>query len=203
MTQKEKTELIKAICGYLPYGIVCNRPSGNSVITKIYFDKEYNDWVVYNDEGLGGSIIFEKPYLRPMESMTEEEVKDLLKVHIKTKYGEDSDYYKNLIRIERISRHYDNSWSAWIVFKSSYTYSKSTTCFGVGRVTWETTINEIDWLNAHLFDYRGLIPKGLALPATDGMYSTYKYFPPEFKIYEKYAEYLKSKGLAFDAPDGK
>lgn len=28
----------------------------------------------------------------------------------------------------------------------------------------------IDWLNAHHFDYRGLIEKGLALPAPEGMY---------------------------------
>lgn len=28
----------------------------------------------------------------------------------------------------------------------------------------------VDWLNAHHFDYRGLIEKGLALPAKDGMY---------------------------------
>lgn len=28
----------------------------------------------------------------------------------------------------------------------------------------------IDWLNAHHFDYRGLIEKGLALEAEDGMY---------------------------------
>jgi hypothetical protein len=28
----------------------------------------------------------------------------------------------------------------------------------------------IDWLNKHGFDYRGLIPMGLALPATEGMY---------------------------------
>jgi len=27
-----------------------------------------------------------------------------------------------------------------------------------------------DWLNAHHFDYRGLIEKGLALEATEGMY---------------------------------
>ena len=28
----------------------------------------------------------------------------------------------------------------------------------------------VDWLNAHHFDYRGLIKKGLALPAPEGMY---------------------------------
>ena len=29
----------------------------------------------------------------------------------------------------------------------------------------------IDWLNAHHFDYRGLISKGLALEAPEGMYN--------------------------------
>lgn len=29
----------------------------------------------------------------------------------------------------------------------------------------------VDWLNAHHFDYRGLIEKGLALPAPEGMYN--------------------------------
>ena len=28
-----------------------------------------------------------------------------------------------------------------------------------------------DWLNAHHFDYRGLIEKGLALPAKENMYN--------------------------------
>jgi hypothetical protein len=27
-----------------------------------------------------------------------------------------------------------------------------------------------DWLNKNMFDYRGLIPKGLALEAKEGMY---------------------------------
>lgn len=31
---------------------------------------------------------------------------------------------------------------------------------------------EIDWLNTHHFDYRGLIEKGLAMEAPDGMYKT-------------------------------
>ena len=28
----------------------------------------------------------------------------------------------------------------------------------------------VDWLNAHHFDYRGLIEKGLAIEAPEGMY---------------------------------
>ena len=31
--------------------------------------------------------------------------------------------------------------------------------------------DEVDWLNAHHFDYRGLIEKGLALEAPEGMYN--------------------------------
>ena len=34
----------------------------------------------------------------------------------------------------------------------------------------EPITNLIDWLNAHHFDYRGLIEKGLALEAPKGMY---------------------------------
>lgn len=33
------------------------------------------------------------------------------------------------------------------------------------------TYKSIDWLNKNKFDYRGLIPMGLALPATKGMYN--------------------------------
>ena len=37
-----------------------------------------------------------------------------------------------------------------------------------GRV-W--TVDSIDYLNKKMFDYRGLIPKGLALEAPEGMYN--------------------------------
>ena len=35
----------------------------------------------------------------------------------------------------------------------------------------ETAYELIDWLNAHHFDYRGLIERGLALEAPEGMYN--------------------------------
>ncbi len=39
-----------------------------------------------------------------------------------------------------------------------------------GLVTLADTVECMDWLNKHHFDYRGLIPKGLALEAPDNMY---------------------------------
>ena len=110
-----------------------------------------------------------KPYLRPMSSMTEEEVKDLIKVHIR-RYGLNSNYIKNLISIDRISFYErDKDWSAWIKFKDENGHI-TTTCFIVGRINWETTLDEIMWLDKNMFDYRGIIPKGLALVAREGMY---------------------------------
>lgn len=35
---------------------------------------------------------------------------------------------------------------------------------------WTPNYNLIDWLNTHHFDYRGLIEKGLAIEAPEGMY---------------------------------
>ena len=64
-------------------------------------------------------VIF-KPYLRPMSSMTEEEIKE---------------------------------WATILNFVEEKRVEKS-----------------IDWLNAHHFDFRGLIPMGLALEAPEGMY---------------------------------
>ena len=38
------------------------------------------------------------------------------------------------------------------------------------RIRLELCEGYIDWLNAHHFDFRGLIEKGLALEAPEGMY---------------------------------
>ena len=42
---------------------------------------------------------------------------------------------------------------------------------GVERWDKPDLCEEYDWLNAHHFDYRGLIEKGLAIEAPEGMYN--------------------------------
>lgn len=83
-----------------------------------------------------------KPYLRPMSSMTEEEKKEFI-------------HYAGYEVEESVNgRHYE-------YYLKDY----------VG--TPETPIcnyDAIDWLNAHHFDYRGLIEKDLALEAPENMY---------------------------------
>lgn len=65
----------------------------------------------------------------------------------------------------------------------------------------------IDWLNKKMFDYRGLIEKGLAIEAPEEMYNenlqkmSYKYFPIEFSSYEDYVKYLKEKGFAIEVSE--
>jgi hypothetical protein len=49
--------------------------------------------------------------------------------------------------------------------KAFYEYHKEGHCSS----GWATAL--VDWLNAHHFDYRGLIEKGLALEAPEGMYN--------------------------------
>ena len=41
---------------------------------------------------------------------------------------------------------------------------------GFGNESVDTQLKALDWLNAHQFDYRGLIPMGLALEAPKDMY---------------------------------
>ncbi len=51
-------------------------------------------------------------------------------------------------------------------YYDSITYTEDETHF---KGVWCNTV--VDWLNANHFDYRGLIEKGLALEAPEGMYN--------------------------------
>jgi hypothetical protein len=132
MMTEEKQLLLKDLCARLPYGVK---------VKYIYWDEnkgcEYPVPMILDDinsdgyirfhgdieEGEGrGYILTYLPYLRPMESMTEEEEKEFIKFRWTTHDGKPRMY----------------EWC--------------------------------DYANEHHFDYRGLIEKGLALEAPDGMY---------------------------------
>lgn len=139
MTQEEKELLIKDLCARLSYGvkIECGTDydfqhniTDTCKLLSVNIDNELCEIQTLDKNGY---VFYEpldtiKPYLRPMESMTEEEC------------GE----------------YYDLCHSEEDVYTHVYYYN---------------TIESIDWLNAHHFDYRGLIEKGLALPAKEGMYN--------------------------------
>ena len=86
-----------------------------------------------------------KPYLRPMSSMTDEEFQELHSICPHSTFNK-------------------TNVSGWIIGIDGSEY---------GRISRIDEISKlIDWLNAHHFDYHGLIEKGLALEAPEGMYNS-------------------------------
>ena len=83
-----------------------------------------------------------KPYLRPMSSITEEEKNEFI-------------HYAGYEVEESVNgRHYE------YYLKDYVGTPEEPSC----------NCDAIDWLNVHHFDYRGLIEKGLAIEAPEGMY---------------------------------
>ena len=90
----------------------------------------------------GVPVEFIKPYLRPMSSMIEEEKKEMK--------------------------------AATCPEGTGYFYEKHLVCpmnHFCELISYEFMADILNWLNAHHFDYRGLIPMGLALEAPEGMYN--------------------------------
>ena len=154
MTQEDKELFLKDLCPRLPWGVQIFVESDKyTQATLLGVDiKRFsvvfggNNWSsTSNIEGQHTEQYKQivKPYLRPMSSMTDEEKKEL--EDICTMYNSEptSSYEHFGIEVFHISRYGTN-------FETDYTV--------------------IDWLNAHHFDYRGLIEKGLALEAPEGMY---------------------------------
>ena len=83
-----------------------------------------------------------KPYLRPMSSMTEEEA----------------------VEVDSMGFAY------WTTMINNDLRSRGPMSLLDAIITHHKMVKLIDWLNAHHFDYRGLIDKGLAIEAPEGMY---------------------------------
>ena len=137
MNEQDKQLLLKDLCGRLPYGVIAQVDGWDDeeeidVIVPVRVYSINTDGYVYfgvNDYNVDYSTIENcTPYLRPMSSMTEDELEQ----------------YHNL------------QYDIWKPCGTMY-YDNH---------------KSIDWLNAHHFDYRGLIEKRLAI-------STKEYNPYE------------------------
>jgi len=161
MTQEEKQLLLKDLCGRLPYGVIVDYKENEFVsphwkITTIY-PETLDGWISYDKKvGAGsesGSRPFNigevKPYLRSLSSMTEEE-REEVQVFICDEWFFEDSGFATKVRKE-----------GYIEFLANYD------CSGIDP---EFCGEYADWLTAHHFDYRGLIEKGLALEAPEGMY---------------------------------
>ena len=148
MTQEHKDLLLKDLCSRIPYKVKCQvyddlvpyTLSGiipSRVYQELYFEKmDYKECNGFID------IKYSKPYLFPISSMTEEQMEELKELC--NMYTPDEDYHPYAyMGIEVLYKH---------VLDNSYKFNFKT--------------NVIDWFNKNHFDYRGLIPMGLANDAT-------------------------------------
>lgn len=137
MTQEDKNLLLKDLCARLPYGVKA---------------RVYNHWsddiqdetiTIENLHQLIKTFSIEdiKPYLFPLSSMTEEQFAELKVFADLTDEGD---------ALELVE--WDDNYKTlefWLEEIPSY-----------------CVIKIFDWLNKNHFDYRGLIPMGLANDAT-------------------------------------
>lgn len=148
MTQEEKQILLKDLCARLPYGVKVQYLTGGN-------DKTYVcnvDQVSIKSQCVGiaeiGHTVFTwrtidriKPYLRPISSMTEDEMDKLFDILHIDKDGKDED---------------------WIKINDVYGIKFF---FPTGK--WIENVAEIyDYLYSIHIDFRGLIHKGLAIEVT-------------------------------------
>ena len=148
MNKEDKKLLLQDLCCRLPYGVKVKHESQDFSSTLLWVDAERLSAGRKADKiGVGGdwgNIEFIKPYLRPLSSMTEKEF-----VYFMSIRGMNLRSYEIL---EMMSEYFSHPNSIAIV-NTLGKYSHS-----------------IDWLNENMFDYRGLISKGLAIEAPKGMY---------------------------------
>lgn len=130
---KELPSKVKDICTRLSYGVKgkVETTDGNGkeikddgVLNGVFIDEYGTVYICI--EGMEYELDDVRPYLRPMESMTDEEAEE----------------YNYLV--DELSEY--------------------------GCRPEQSADKMVDWLDKKMFDHRGLIPEGLALPAPEGMY---------------------------------
>ena len=168
MTQEEKELLLTDLTARLRY----------RVCAKQYYSASEDDFII---EGIIGEQIYAaynskismtypvemiKPYLRPMSSMTEDE-KDYIKNVARFKQSDGIHYDDGVHYVPIYQETLDDQWKADGKFPPILD--------DIYRFMLEYGyILLIDFFNSHHLDYRGLIPRGLALEAPEDMYNIKK-----------------------------
>lgn len=140
MTQEEKDLLITDLCSRLKYG----------VIGRVYAECSAGEY-----DMISGDMIFvDKPFdviLDGINVSTDE-------IHVTAIGNEDTVEFIEEQQVDG-SPYYIEDFTPYLRPMSSMTDGEKSYYFAIN----EEPVFAIDWLNAHHFDYRGLIEKGLAL----------------------------------------
>ena len=140
MTHEQKQLLLKDLCARLPYGVIVNYKEGEYDFHKWKIETLYAP--AYSESGL---LI--KTNSDGWIGYTEYEGCGMSSASRALHLDKNLPYLRPMSSMTE-EEQYD--WThTWIM---------------------DTTHEKYDWLNAHHFDYRGLIEKGLAIEAPDGMY---------------------------------
>lgn len=163
MTNEEKQLLLKDLCARLPYnvrGAVKTTDSNgqeitdDGIINSAFINEHGKAYICI--EGMEYELENVKPYLRPMSSMTDKEVNELKMIcdeeDLRDECGDVvGTIYGMTLLYGKVEDVYPYNLKIKISPNINYAVS--------------------DYLNSHHFDYRGLIEKGLALEAPEGMYN--------------------------------
>lgn len=140
MTKEETKLLIQDLLARLPYSVMCDCPRGSWVIPSAIDVVDLT--VYYPCWGEWRPVSECKPYLRELSDMTEEERQELVGL---------CTYYRP---------------TAPVIGFEDYGIVVLTHHLSDNTVTFKLNMKAIDWLCSNHFDYRGLIPKGLAIKVT-------------------------------------
>ena len=145
MTQEDKDLLLKDLCARLSYGVVVGTIDNDGSLSNFWTLDLYNrlteDVIITHCELNADELTYFgdiRPYLFPLERMTEEQCHEFYCRFVENEidYDDFKEYY------------FDNG--LWHKVLTSI----------------DDCSEVIDWFNKNYFDYRGLIPMGLANDAT-------------------------------------
>lgn len=141
MTQDDRKLLLMDLCARLPYGVKCQYTSNGYKNIKKYFICNLIEMRILSDNAV---IMCSNNHL---SFYIHKKDLDVLKPYFRPMFSITEEEKEELNEITVINCNEFEGCSTLFDEKG------------------------FDWLNAHHFDYRGLIPKGLALEAPERMYN--------------------------------